>query len=123
MQKPRLTSYGAETSKQHLVVLLNDQWLYRVAAGKTLSDGFINNTTLDRKDTNNIDELTSRLKLRYLAADNLTIDFTALHLDIDNGYDAFSLDENAILCLISLDMIDKIPRLLRLMRIGLSLMH
>ena len=73
---------------------VNDQWLYRVATGKTLSDGFITNTTLDRKDTNNIDELTSRLKLRYLAADNLTIDFTALHLDIDNGYDAFSLDGN-----------------------------
>ena len=92
--KTSLTSYGGRNLETAFGGALNDQWLYRVAAGKTLSDGFINNSTLDRKDTNNIDELTSRLKLRYLAADNLSIEFTALHLDIDNGYDAFSLDEN-----------------------------
>ena len=92
--KTSLSSYGGRSLETAFGGALNDQWLYRVAAGKTLSDGFINNITLDRKDTNNIDELTSRLKLRYLAADNLTVDFTALHLDIDNGFDAFSLDEN-----------------------------
>jgi outer membrane receptor protein involved in Fe transport len=92
--KTSLTSYGGRNLETAFGGALNDQWLYRVAAGKTLSDGFIDNITLDRKDTNNIDELTSRLKLRYLAADNLTVDFTALHLDVDNGFDAFSLDEN-----------------------------
>jgi iron complex outermembrane receptor protein len=92
--KTSLSSYGGRKLETAFGGALNDQWLYRVAGGKTLSDGFINNTTLDRNDTNNIDELTSRLKLRYLAADNLTVDFTALHLDIDNGFDAFSLDEN-----------------------------
>jgi len=92
--KTSLSSYGGRSLETAFGGALNDQWLYRVAVGKTLSDGFINNTTLDRKDTNNIDELTSRLKLRYLAADNLTVDFTALHLDVDNGFDAFSLDEN-----------------------------
>jgi outer membrane receptor protein involved in Fe transport len=73
---------------------LNGQLSFRAAIGKMTSDGFIKNTTVNKKDTNNIDELTSRLKLRYLAADDLIIDVTALHLDIDNGYDAFSLDEN-----------------------------
>ncbi len=92
--KSSLSSYGGRNLETAFGGALNDQWLYRVASGKTLSDGFISNITLDRKDTNNIDESTSRLKLRYLAADNLTVDFTALHLDIDNGYDAFSLDEN-----------------------------
>jgi outer membrane receptor protein involved in Fe transport len=92
--KTSLSSYGRRNLETAFGGALNDQWLYRVAAGKTLSDGFISNTTLDRKDTNNIDELTSRLKLRYLANENLTVDFTSLHLDIDNGYDAFSLDEN-----------------------------
>lgn len=92
--KTSLSSYGGRSLETAFGGALNDQWLYRVATGKTLTDGYINNITLDRKDTNNIDELTSRLKLRYLAADNLTLDFTALHLDIDNGYDAFSLDEN-----------------------------
>ncbi len=92
--KTSASSYNGRNLETAFGGAVNDQWLYRVATGKTLSDGFIKNTTLDRKDTNNIDELTSRLKLRYLAADNLTIDFTALHLDIDNGYDAFSLDGN-----------------------------
>ena len=92
--KTSASSYNGRNLETAFGGAVNDQWLYRVATGKTLSHGFITNTTLDRKDTNNIDELTSRLKLRYLAADNLTIDFTALHLDIDNGYDAFSLDGN-----------------------------
>jgi iron complex outermembrane recepter protein len=92
--KTMLSSYGGRNLETAFGGALNDQWLYRVATGKTLSDGFINNTALDRKDTNNINELTSRLKLRYLASDDFTIDFTALHLDITNGYDAFSLDGN-----------------------------
>ena len=73
---------------------LTDSVLYRAAIAQTTSDGFIENITLDKKDTNNIDELTSRIKLRWLASENLTVDITALHLDIDNGYDAFSLDAN-----------------------------
>jgi outer membrane receptor protein involved in Fe transport len=92
--KTSVTSYNGISLETAAGGAVNDQWLYRLAVGKTLSDGFIENTTLDRKDTNNIDELTSRLKLRYLVSDKLIIDFTALHLDIDNGYDAFSLDEN-----------------------------
>lgn len=92
--KTSASSYNAKNMETALGGSISDQWLYRVAIGKTLADGFIENTTLNKKDTNNIDELTSRLKLRYLARDNLTIDFTALYLDIDNGYDAFSLDEN-----------------------------
>jgi outer membrane receptor protein involved in Fe transport len=92
--KTSASSYNGISVETAVGGSLNDQWSYRAAIGKTAFDGFIKNTTLNKKDTNNIDELTSRLKLRYFAADHLTIDFTALHLDIDNGYDAFSLDEN-----------------------------
>ena len=73
---------------------ISDTVLYRAAVGKKISDGFIENTTLDKKNVSNIDELTSRVKLRWLASDDLTLDLSALYLDIDNGYDAFSLDEN-----------------------------
>jgi len=73
---------------------VRDSLLYRIAIGQTKSDGFIDNKALGRDDTNNIDELSSRVKLRWLASDDLTIDMTALYLDIDNGYDAFSLDAN-----------------------------
>lgn len=92
--KNSASSYNSSSLEAAVGGSLDDQLQYRVAVGKTTSDGFIKNNTVNRKDTNNIDEVTSRLKLRYMAADNLTVDFTALHLDIDNGYDAFSLDEN-----------------------------
>ncbi|MBL4796334.1 MAG: TonB-dependent receptor [Oleispira sp.] len=83
--------YGLEAAHGGAI---SENVLYRAAIGKTVSDGYIENTTLDKQDTNNIDELTSRLKLRWLASEDLTVDLSALYLDIDNGYDAFSLDEN-----------------------------
>ena len=92
--KSSTSSYNGFNVESAVGGALNDQWSYRAAIGKTTSDGFIKNTTLNKKDTNNIDELTSRFKLRWLQSEDLTVDFTALHLDIDNGYDAFSLDEN-----------------------------
>ena len=65
---------------------------YRVAVNKYDSDGFIENTHLDVKDTNNRDELNIRTKLAIEASNDLTIDVSAFHFDFDNGYDAFSLD-------------------------------
>lgn len=84
-------SYGLEAAQGGKIT---DKLLYRVSIGQTTSDGFIDNTALNRKDTNNLDELTSRLKLRWLASEDLTLDLSMLLLDIDNGYDAFSLDAN-----------------------------
>ena len=73
---------------------ISENLLYRASIGKKVSDGYIENTTLGDTYTNNIDELTSRLKLRWLATDDLTLNLSALYLNVDNGYDAFSLDEN-----------------------------
>ncbi len=83
--------YGMEAAHGGAI---SEQVLYRAAIGKKVSDGYIENTTLDKKDTNNLDELTARLKLRWLASAGLTFNLSALYLDLDNGYDAFSLDEN-----------------------------
>ncbi|MEW6995404.1 TonB-dependent receptor [Colwelliaceae bacterium MEBiC 14330] len=70
----------------------SDSVNYRFAVNQLASDGFIENTYLDRKDTNNRDELTIRGKLAIEATDNLTIDLAGYYFDFDNGYDAFSLD-------------------------------
>lgn len=72
--------------------LVTDQLLYRIAVHSYQSDGFIENDYLDRDDTNNRDETSVRGKLRWLPGERDTIDLTAIHVDIDNGYDAFSLD-------------------------------
>lgn len=66
----------------------------RIAVGQNRSDGYIHNDYLDRDDTNGLDEFSLRGKLRWKGAGNSFIDLTVFHVDIDNGYDAFSLDNN-----------------------------
>ncbi|WP_440906229.1 TonB-dependent receptor [Catenovulum sp. SX2] len=73
---------------------LTNNWLYRVAAYRHFSDGFMENVYLDRRDTNDRNELSLRGKLRYDNQDDVLWDLTLSHIDIDNGYDAFSLDNN-----------------------------
>ena len=72
--------------------LVTDKLLYRLAINNHQSDGFIENDYLDREDTNNRDETSVRGKLRWLANEAHTLDITAIYIDVENGYDAFSLD-------------------------------
>jgi len=65
---------------------------YRLAVNKYQSDGFIENTYLNKSNTNNRDETSLRGKLSIQASNDLTIDLSAFYFDFDNGYDAFSLD-------------------------------
>lgn len=71
---------------------VSDTSAYRVALKQYRNDGFTNNVFLNRDDTNNIDETTARLRYSMQASDALDIDMTVFLADIDNGYDAFSLD-------------------------------
>jgi len=73
---------------------LTDRLFYRIAAHGNYSDGFIRNTHLSRDDTNRIDERAGRVKLGWLASDSLTVDMHLSRVDADNGYDAFSLDND-----------------------------
>src|SRR6202046_2643284 len=63
---------------------------FRFSAQQYLSDGFYHNVYLDR-DTDNRNELTLRGKWRYQPSDVLDVDLTALRVQIDNGYDAWSI--------------------------------
>ena len=74
--------------------LIEDTLLGRVSIYKNTSDGFMDNSFLNREDTQNIDELTAKAQLRWFASDNHTIDLNLIHLDIDNGYDAFTFDNS-----------------------------
>ena len=65
---------------------------WRLAVQQYDSDGFRRNPYLGRDDTNQRDELSLRGKLRWQASDALRVDFTGLHVDLDNGYDAFTID-------------------------------
>src|SRR5271165_3380762 len=63
---------------------------YRFAVQQYWSDGFYHNAYLDR-DTNNRNELTLRGKWRYEPNDQWRVDLTVLRVQIDNGYDAWSI--------------------------------
>lgn len=73
---------------------LADSVDYRLSIHKNTSEGFVENTFLGRDDTNGIDELTARAKLNWQATNDLNIK-TVLHfIDVDNGYDGFSLNRD-----------------------------
>ncbi|MEA2047137.1 MAG: TonB-dependent receptor [Campylobacterota bacterium] len=74
--------------------IVEDTLLSRFSLYTNQSDGYMNNTFLGREDTQNIDELSAKAKFRWFAADNHTIDLTLQHIDIDNGYDAFTFDNS-----------------------------
>jgi len=67
---------------------------WRLVAGNYRSDGFRHDAYLDRDDTNGYDESSARFKLHTRPSENLSADFTALWADLDNGYDAFAIDNS-----------------------------
>ena len=68
----------------------------RGALKQTTSDGFVQNTYLERDDTNNIDELSARLAASYNINESMSVNAQIFHVDTDNGYDAFSLDNDNV---------------------------
>lgn len=71
---------------------ISDVLQYRFAAQRTTANGWRDNAFLNRDDTNKIDELNLRLKLRWLPNDLWQWDGTLFYADQNNGYDEFSLD-------------------------------
>jgi iron complex outermembrane receptor protein len=70
---------------------LTDTLSVRLAHQRYESDGWIDNTFLGVSNTNHRDERTSRFSMRHDYGTDI-IDVGVTRLDIDNGYDAFSLD-------------------------------
>lgn len=66
----------------------------RIAVNSNQSDGYMENEYLDKDNTNNIDEVVVRGKIAAQLTADTELNFSYLYADIDNGYDAFSLDHN-----------------------------
>jgi iron complex outermembrane receptor protein len=81
-------SYGAVITGP--VTALDSE--FRLAAQRYTSDGFYRNAYLGRSDTDSRDELTLRGRWRYDPNDQLRVDLTLLRVQINNGYDAWSID-------------------------------
>lgn len=71
-----------------------DTTTFRISAQKYTSDGYRRNTFLQRSDTNRRDETTLRMRVRFQPSDRFEANVSMMVARIDNGYDAFSLDNS-----------------------------
>ena len=86
--------YNTETIQAMVTGPLSDSVSGRLAVGRHQSDGYYENVFLDSKKNNAQDELSVRSKLRAEMSDTWTVDLGLSYFDIDNGYDAFTLDNS-----------------------------
>ncbi len=70
-----------------------EKLMFRLSLWQHMSDGYLHNSYLDR-DTNARDEFSARLKLTFNPNEAWSWNATTLYADLDDGYDAFSLDNN-----------------------------
>ena len=87
-----LGDYNTQTVSIAVGGPINQQLGYRLALQQHRSDGYIRNDYLQRDDTDNLDELSLRSIFDWKAGENLELKLTVFHVNADNGYDAFSLD-------------------------------
>lgn len=71
-----------------------EQLTFRLAIHKLEQNGFRKNQFLNRDDTNERDELTSRLKVRWLPNELWSFEGALLYTEADNGYDEFTLNNS-----------------------------
>jgi iron complex outermembrane recepter protein len=67
---------------------------FRLAVQHYYTNGYYHDLYLDRDDTNRQDEYTYRAKWTFTPSDRLRIELTAMQVDIDNGYDAYAIDNS-----------------------------
>ncbi len=68
---------------------------WRLVAQQYLSDGFRHDAYYGMNTTNGYDEGTLRGKLHWQINDALQADLTLMHVNINNGYDAWSINNTA----------------------------
>ncbi|MCF2858924.1 TonB-dependent receptor [Pseudoalteromonas sp. SMS1] len=72
---------------------LTDSTAARVSLYQRKSDGYVDNIFLNQ-DTQDQDERVARIKLNSQLHDDLQLGFTYHFIDVDNGYDGFTLDNS-----------------------------
>ena len=84
-------NYGRRTGSLVLNYPFSDRTAIRLAADSRQTDGYYDNTFLNREDTNGTDEQSLIVKVRHETPKG-TLSWVTRAANFDNGYDAFSLD-------------------------------
>ena len=72
----------------------DDRLMYRLSAHHHQSNGFRDNRYFNRDDTNGREETTVRGRMRWSDGDRWQVDLAAVFANVNNGYDAFALDNS-----------------------------
>lgn len=72
----------------------DESLMFRVSANHHQSDGYRDNPYLNRHDTNGREETTIRGKVLWQPDGGWSINFSGVYANIDNGYDAFAIDNS-----------------------------
>lgn len=86
--------YNTNTLAAMLTGPLSDSVNARLAVESHQSDGYYKNDFLRTKKNNERDELSVRGKLNAELSDSWNLGLTLSHVDVDNGYDSFTLDNS-----------------------------
>ncbi|MGY9041451.1 MAG: TonB-dependent receptor [Alphaproteobacteria bacterium] len=86
-----ISEYGGRNIGAVISGTSDNKFGYRVGIKNSKSNGYIDNIYLNKDDTNNLDETIAKAKFTK-SADNTELVLNIFYADIDNGYDAFSLD-------------------------------
>ena len=73
---------------------VSERALYRLSMHHYASDGFRDNPYLGRDDTNGRGETTLRARIALEPSSEFDVDIALMYVDIDDGYDAFALDNS-----------------------------
>ena len=76
--------------------LAGEELTFRLSTYNLVEDGYRENVFLNRDDTNDRDEQTTRLKLRWKPSVDFQLDTTFIYADTENGYDEFTLNNAPI---------------------------
>ncbi|MDA1299029.1 MAG: TonB-dependent receptor [Proteobacteria bacterium] len=85
-------NFDARRAQLMMTGPLTDQSQFRLAVEQFKSDGYYDNAYLGTDDNNRRDELTGRAKLAMAVSEDWDINLTLTRVDLDNGYDAFTLN-------------------------------
>ena len=86
-----ISEYGGRNIGAVISGTSDNKFGYRVGIKNSKSNGYIDNIYLNKDDTNNLDETIAKAKFTK-SMDNTELVLNIFYADIDNGYDAFSLD-------------------------------
>ncbi|MBA35974.1 MAG: TonB-dependent receptor [Oleispira sp.] len=90
----KVGNYNTHSESAAISGSIADNVQGRLAINSFQSDGYMENEYLDKENTNNLDEVVVRGKLAVQLSENTNVGLTYFYADIDNGYDAFSLEKN-----------------------------